>query len=137
MADVNELLRSRHVFGAAANVDSALEQNTIDAYDILFLKDENDMPVIGWIDKNGNKVIYEDKKQVTAVEALPETGDAETIYLVGSTAYVWDGEKFAPIAGETVGVDETIVDEKISTAKEEMVAYTDEQIASMFTIVEI
>ena len=47
--------KARHAFGALENIDSALSAGTIDAYDILFVKDANGNPYVGWIDKNGNK----------------------------------------------------------------------------------
>lgn len=48
---------AKHAFGSEAKVDAALAAGTIDAYDILFL----DEGKVGWIDKDGHKVIAEDK----------------------------------------------------------------------------
>lgn len=48
---------AKHAFGSEAKVDAALAAGTIDAYDILFL----DEGKVGWIDKEGHKVIAEDK----------------------------------------------------------------------------
>lgn len=88
-----ENLRSKHAFGSEANVDSALASGAIDAYDILFLNEGK----IGWIDKDGKKVIV-----------------------------------------ETSGVDESVVDEKISAAQtsilDEAKAYADEQVASAVAV---
>lgn len=121
---MSELLKSRHAFGSETNVDSALDQGLIDAYDILFLNEGK----IGWIDKDGNKVILEDKKQVVSVDVLPETGDSETIYIFDSKFYFWNGTEFVTSA---CNVDEIIVDEKIETAVTNAVktanTYTDEQ----------
>lgn len=132
---MSELLKSRHAFGSEANIDSALDQGLIDAYDVLFLNEGK----IGWIDKDGNKVILEDKKQVLSVEVLPETGDSETIYIYNSKFYFWDGTKFVTTVTEG-GVDETVVDEKVSAAVQEAVetanAYTDEQIINAIGVVE-
>lgn len=140
MAEENELLRSKHAFGSVANLDSAISQGKVDAYDILFLKDENDQAKIGWIDKNGNKVIVENKKQVTTVAELPTSGDAETIYLYGSNAYIWVNDSFVPLTGESTSITEDIVNEKIATAKSEATSeaktYTDTQLASAISIVE-
>ena len=124
------MAKSKHAFGAEANIDSALQQGIIDAYDILFLNEGK----IGWIDKDGNKVIIEDKKQVVTVESLPETGDAETVYICGTQFYFWNGTEF--VTPEHQGVDEGTVDAKIDTAKAEANAYTDEQIAAAITVVE-
>lgn len=49
----------KFVFGALEKVDSALEQGTIDAYDILLLSDSNGEHRIGWIDKYGRKILVE------------------------------------------------------------------------------
>lgn len=126
--------KSKHAFGAEANIDTALAQGLIDAYDILFLNEGK----IGWIDKDGNKVIVEDKKQVVTVTELPETGDAETVYICGNKFYFWNGTEFT--TPETQGVDESAVDAKIDAAKAEITesanAYTDEQIAEAIAIVE-
>lgn len=64
--------RSKHAFGSEANVDVALSQGLIDAYDILFLDEKK----IGWIDKNGNKVIVENADPAV-LEALRAEVDAK------------------------------------------------------------
>ena len=46
-------MKSKHAFGSEANVDNAIEQGLIDAYDVLFLNEGK----IGWVDRDGNKVI--------------------------------------------------------------------------------
>lgn len=136
MAETNELLRSKHAFGNEANVDAALARGDVDAFDILFLKDEYGQAKVGWIDKNGEKVIVEGKKQVTTVTELPTTGSEDTIYLKGSVAYIWVTDKYVPLSGESSGITEDVIDEKIATAKEEIKSYTDTQLASAITIVE-
>lgn len=127
--------RSKHAFGSEANVDNALAQGLIDAYDILFLSEGK----IGWIDKDGNKVIPEAKKQVLTVESLPEVGDSETIYIYESKFYLWNGSDYTSPSVEG-GVDETVVDSKIDTAVQEVTdsanAYTDQQIAEAIAVVE-
>lgn len=60
MAD--EILRSKHAFGNTSGLQAALDAGKIDHYDILFMKDDNDKPVIGWIDRDGNPVIVTDEK---------------------------------------------------------------------------
>ena len=72
MAD--ELLRSRHAFGSESGIDKALLDKKIDAYDILFLTNEDGSHKIGWIDKDGNKIILEDKEtDLSGIEAELET----------------------------------------------------------------
>ena len=51
--------RAKHAFGALERVDEAIASGKIDSYDILFVKDENGKPYVGWVDKDGNKVIVE------------------------------------------------------------------------------
>ena len=127
-------LKARHAFGSLSNVDSALEAGKIDAYDILFLKD-GDVARVGWIDKNGQKVIVEDKNQIVHVEELPtENGDSNVVYIFENQGYIWDSEqnKCVPLTTANVTeletkvtgleeainnkVDETVVDEKIKAA---------------------
>lgn len=114
--------KARHAFGSEANVDAALESGTIDAYDILFLDEHK----IGWIDKNGQKVILENEEQVSVVTTLPETGKENILYIVidariptsiTASGYIWDGTKFVPIFNNAAtGIDESIVDTKIEEA---------------------
>lgn len=65
--------KARHAFGALENIDSALSANKIDSYDILFVKDANGKPFVGWIDKDGNKVIVDDSAEFAALESKLET----------------------------------------------------------------
>lgn len=61
--------RAKHAFGALERVDQAIQSKTIDAYDILFVKDENGKPYVGWIDKDGKKVIVDDSAEFAALES--------------------------------------------------------------------
>lgn len=127
---MSELLKSRHAFGSEANIDSALDQGLIDAYDILFLKEGK----IGWIDADGNKVILEDKKQVVSVDALPEIGEVDTVYIWNAKFYFWNGSEFIPSIDE-IGVTAEEVDSKISSAitnvKNEANTYTNKMIETV------
>ena len=128
--------RSKHAFGSEANIDSALQQGVIDAFDILFL----DEGKIGWIDKSGSKVILEDKEQVVLLDSLPETGLSNVIYIYNNHIYLWDGTAFISPTGDG-SVSESMVDSKINAAKNEVLdaakAYADEQVtASSETVVE-
>lgn len=93
-------LKSKHAFGSEVNVDAALEQGLIDAYDILFLTEGK----VGWIDKDGNKVIVEDKKQVVTVCKLPKVGQVDTIYICDNIFYFWDGENFVTSSSDSGSV---------------------------------
>lgn len=61
--------KAKHAFGALENVDSAIASGKIDAYDILFVKDAEGKPYVGWIDKDGNKVIVDSAQDLTELES--------------------------------------------------------------------
>lgn len=61
--------RAKHAFGALENVDSAISSGKIDAFDILFVKDANGKPYVGWIDSEGKKVICDNQTDLSGVEA--------------------------------------------------------------------
>lgn len=110
---MSEILKSRHAFGSEANIQVALEKGLIDAYDILFLKEGK----IGWIDAEGNPFILEDKAGVVTVDALPEVGKADMVYICKNKLYFWDGTEFvAPI--DEIGISPEEVDNKIDAAIE-------------------
>lgn len=101
MAD--ELLRSKHVFGSKKNLLAAIEAGKVDAFDILFLMDENDVPVVGWLNRDGEPVFLEDESRecVVEVDALPESGEAGKIYIYNEDGYFWDGTKFINLCKPT------------------------------------
>lgn len=61
--------KAKHAFGALEKIDSALASGTIDAYDILFVKDASGKPYVGWIDKDGQKVICDDTAEFAELES--------------------------------------------------------------------
>ena len=67
--------KSKHAFGALERIDSAMASGAINAYDILFVKDANGKPYIGWIDKNGKKTVidYVTVNTITELEELIAT----------------------------------------------------------------
>ena len=72
--------RARHAFGTLEKIDQALSDGTIDAYDILFVKDANGKPYVGWIDKDGNKVICENTAELSALEEkIAAKADADDV----------------------------------------------------------
>lgn len=129
------MAKSKHAFGAEANIDKALQDGLIDAYDILFLNEGK----IGWIDKDGNKVIVDNTKQILFVNSLPETGEENIMYVCNNKFYFWNGTEFTSPSTDGA-VTENTVDEKIDTVRTEITesanAYTDEQIAEAIAIVE-
>lgn len=72
--------RAKHAFGMLENIDQALSNGAIDSYDILFVKDVNGKPYVGWIDKDGNKVICDDSEEFAEFEAeLATKANAEEV----------------------------------------------------------
>lgn len=72
--------RAKHAFGALENVDSALSAGKIDAFDILFVKDADGKPYVGWIDGQGKKVIVPNETDLSGVEAeLATKADAAEV----------------------------------------------------------
>lgn len=129
--------RARHAFGMLKNIDSALQNDLIDAYDILFVKDANGKPYVGWIDSEGNKVVVEEEDEVVIVdgESLPESGESGKIYVHGSDAYVWNGNEFVNLCKPT---DVSALEEEIATkvTAEEVNAMIKESGDSFVEIVE-
>lgn len=106
--------RARHAFGTLERIDVALSAGTIDAYDILFVKDENGKPYVGWIDKDGEKVIVQEEEQIVVVEgdSLPESGEKGKVYIFGEDGYFWNGTEFVCMSKST---DLTSLEKEIAT----------------------
>lgn len=72
--------KAKHAFGSLEGIDSALSSGKIDAYDILFVKDSNGKPYVGWIDRDGNKVVCDDSAELTELEnKIDSKVDAEEV----------------------------------------------------------
>lgn len=111
-------LKAKHAFGLLENIDNAILDKKIDSYDILFVKDANGKPYIGWIDAQGQKVIIEDKVQIVRVDALPTSdGDENVLYIFENEGYIWDGIQCVPMAKSA---DLTTLEGQISTLEEQM-----------------
>ena len=79
--------KARHAFGTLENVDAAISAGKINSYDILFVKNANGKPYVGWIDKDGNKVICEDTAELSALEAKIATKvDADVVQTMVDSA---------------------------------------------------
>lgn len=136
--------KARHAFGMLENIDAALAEGKIDAYDILFTKDANGKARIGWIDKAGKKVIVEAGENVINIdgESLPTTGEIGKIYIFKESGYIWNGSKFINLSQPTdvseleaqiaTKVDAQEVDTKLGQVAQDTVntakAYTDGKI---------
>ena len=62
-------MKAKHAFGALENIDAAKSAGKIDAYDILFVKNADGKPYVGWLDKDGNKVVVSNDEELAALES--------------------------------------------------------------------
>ena len=108
--------KAKHAFGALENVDSAIASGKIDAYDILFVKDANGKPYVGWVDNKGQKVICDNSADIADVEEeLATKADVEDVKaLENQIATKVDAEEVDEKIGQAVT-------DSVSEAK----AYTD------------
>jgi hypothetical protein len=108
--------RAKHAFGMLENIEAALAAGKLDEFDILFVKDADGKPYVGWIDKEGNTVICDDSEELAALGAEIDTKVSEE-------------EVDAKLATKA---DSNEVDEKITAAVTDTVAtanaYTDDKI---------
>lgn len=124
--------KAKHAFGTLEKVDSAIAAGKIDAFDILFLKDENGKPYVGWIDKEGNKVIVDDSAEFAELESQIATkvGSEELAELETEISTKASVEKVTEIESQLSSKATTEeVDEKIGQSATDAVAtakaYTD------------
>lgn len=114
--------KAKHAFGMLENIDSAISSGAIDAYDILFVKNADGKPFVGWIDKNGNKVIVDDSAELAALEAeiATKVSSADIENAIAGKADVSDVEALATQIETKVDVEtvETLIKEKVETGYE-------------------
>lgn len=70
-------LKAKHAFGALERVDENIKSGVIDSYDILFVKDSEGKPYVGWVSKDGQKEIVDPYAEVAKLETKVETGLAK------------------------------------------------------------
>lgn len=87
-------MKAKHAFGMLENVDTALSSGKIDAYDILFVKDADGKPYVGWVDKEGKKVIVDNSAEFAALEKEIATkfGSEEVEAAIATKADIADVE---------------------------------------------
>lgn len=112
----NELLRSRHAFGALERVLDAISSGKVDAYDILFVKDKNGKPYIGWVEKDGTPVIVKEDEKVILVDKLPDVGETGKLYIFNEDGYFWNGENFISLSKS---IDLTALEDELAKLKAE------------------
>lgn len=114
--------KAKHAFGALERVDEAIASKKVDAYDILFVKDEKGKPFVGWVDKDGKKVIVDDSAELAALEdAIATKANAKEVE--DAIATKADAEEVNTKIGEI----ETALDDVAKAA------YAHEQIKYEFT----
>lgn len=93
--------KSKHAFGKSENLEYALSEGLIDAYDILLLDSDTD-PKIGWVTKDGDPVLIDTDCVVTVEgEEMPETGEVGKVYIYADEGYFWNGTEFKPVSKPT------------------------------------
>lgn len=111
-------MKAKHAFGALENIDSAISAGKIDAYDILFVKDANGKPYVGWIDKDGNKVVVDDSAEFAALESelLTKANAEEVEALEGQIATKADAAEVESLETELkTKANAEEVEEKLAT----------------------
>lgn len=112
-------MKAKHAFGALERIDESIKLGIIDSYDILFVKDADGKPYVGWVDKDGNKVICDDSAEFDAlleqistkasVEDLAEV-DAKIATKVDATEV---NAKVDKAVGDAMTEMTTLVEEKV------------------------
>lgn len=122
---------ARHAYGTTANLQQAISDGKIDAFDILFLDGDTE-PKIGWVDKTGVPRICKPKvTQIVEGTALPEAGETGQIYIFNNEAYVYNGTEYIPLGQD---VDVTELQNQIALKTDE--TKVQEMIDASFGIVE-
>lgn len=114
--------KAKHAFGALERVDEAISSGKVDTYDILFVKDANGKPYVGWVDKEGQKVICDDSAELAELEKQLEAELATK----ANTEEVKAEIATKANAEEVEEKLDKVVTESVAAAK----AYTDVQIAN-------
>ena len=104
--------RARHAFGMLENIDEALAVGKIDSYDILFVKDADGKPYVGWIDRDGNKVICDDSAEFAELlEKIATKASTEDLAEVDA--------KIDEVAQDVVASANAYTDKMLEVAMEE------------------
>lgn len=114
--------KAKHAFGALENIDNAISNGKVDAYDILFVKDANGKPYVGWVDKDGKKIIVDDSEELAELEASIATkaNAKEVEAKIAEKANADDvEEKLGKVAEESVATAKAYTDGKVEAAVKE------------------
>lgn len=108
----------KYAYGTLEGLNDAISNKTIDAYDLLFLKDSNGKPYVGWVDKDGSPNVIQDDSNVIRVSELPtEDGRDDVVYIYQNEGYVWNGTQCVPLAKSA---NLTEVEAQITNLKNEL-----------------
>lgn len=104
------MMKARHGFGKLSDVQNALNQGKIDAYDILFLDGDTE-PKIGWIDSKGEFRLVRNEADFSELEEMiAKKADASDVEAL-------ETELASKVSAEEVDAKvETAVTEKVETA---------------------
>ena len=113
--------KAKHAFGALERVDEAISSGKVDAFDILFVKDKNGKPYVGWVDKEGQKVICDDSAELAELESQLESeiatkADAEEV--AAELATKANAEEVEAKITESIATAKTYTDGKVEAAVE-------------------
>lgn len=64
--------KAKHAFGALERIDESIQSGVLDSYDVLFVKDAEGKPYVGWISKDGQKEIVDPYTEVAKLETQIE-----------------------------------------------------------------
>ena len=114
--------RAKHAFGALERIDESIANGVIDSYDILFVKNADGKPYVGWVDKEGNKVVVSNDEELAEIEtqlatkASAEEVDAK-ISKKADSAEV--DTKISQAMTDTVATAKSYIDGKVEAALNE------------------
>lgn len=104
--------KAKHAFGALERIDENIASGKIDAFDVLFVKNADGKPYVGWVDKEGNKVVVSNDEEISALESkLSTKANAEEV-----------DEKLGKVATESVAAAKAYTDGKVEAAVEAAVS---------------
>lgn len=121
--------KAKHAHGSRANLNAAIANKTVDAFDVLFLSGENENSAIGWVDKNGNPIILSPADEVSKLEVqvdekLATKADAKEVETkLAEKANVAEVEaKIEQVTQDAIDGTKSYVDGKVEAAVNEHLA---------------
>ncbi len=115
-------MKAKHAFGALERIDENIASGKIDSFDVLFVKNADGKPYVGWVDKQGNKVLVSNDEEISALESkLSTKANAEEVEAKIATKAdaVEVSEKLDKVATESVATAKAYTDGKVEAALNE------------------